>query len=198
LLDSGAAVTILGNNSHSHLVDCTLHQDDRISMTAAGGQALNSIGYMNLPVTFEGQFHVIRAYVVPEVETSIILGIDFWRAFQICPKYLGSITLSKRPLAELKLNNAETFINSYVNLIEPQKAIADNVIAQFRSISSEEKGLGRTSLITHRIDTGDAQPIRQRYYRMSPEKQRILTEQVDEMLSLDVIEPVVISSADSK
>lgn len=41
----------------------------------------------------------------------------------------------------------------------------------------------------HTIDTGDTEPIRQRYYRMSPEKRKIITEQVDEMLSLDVIEP---------
>lgn len=61
-------------------------------MIAAGGQSLKSIGYINLSITFEGQFHVIRAYVVPQVENSIILGVDFWRIFKICPKYLGSIT----------------------------------------------------------------------------------------------------------
>lgn len=189
LLDSGAAVSILGNNSHKHLADCTLHQDSKINMIAAGGQELKSIGYINLPVTFEGQYHIIKAFVVPEVETSIILGVDFWRAFQICPKYLGSITLSKTSLAEMKISRKESFINSYDFLIDSQKAIADNVISQFKSISTEEKGLGRTNLIVHRIDTGDAQPIRQRYYRMSPEKQRILLEQVDEMLALDVVEP---------
>jgi hypothetical protein len=189
LLDSGAAVSIVGNNAHQHLVDCTLQQGDHISMVAAGGQSLNSIGYMHLPITFEGQFHIIKAYVVPEVETSIILGIDFWRAFQICPKYLDSITLSESPLAELKVTNPDSFINSYDNLTQSQRSIADNVIAQFKAVSMEEKGLGRTNLISHKIDTGDAQPVRQRYYRMSPEKQRILVEQVDEMLSLDVIEP---------
>lgn len=158
-------------------------------MIAAGGQSLETLGYIHLPVTFEGQFHIIKAYVVPEIETSIILGVDFWRAFRICPNYIGSITMSNAPLAEIKAGSDEPFINSYDNLLASQKAIADNVIAQFRSISTEEKGLGRTNLICHRIDTGDAQPIRQRYYRMSPERQRILIEQVDEMLSLDVVEP---------
>lgn len=158
-------------------------------MVAAGGQNLKSLGYINLPVSFQGQFHIIKTYVVPEVETPIILGIDFWRAFQICPKYLDSITMSGTSLAEVKVNTDETFIHSYDNLLDSQKSIADNVIAQFKSISTEEKGLGRTNLISHHIDTGDAQPIRQRYYRMSPEKQRILVEQVDEMLALDVVEP---------
>lgn len=188
LLDSGAAVTILGNNCHKHLTDCTLHQDHNINMVAAGGQYLKSIGYINLPITFEGQYHLIKAYVVPEVDTSIILGVDFWRAFQICPKFIGSVKLSENSLSEIKVNSSDTFIHSYDNLTAPQKVIGDTIITQFKSISTEEKGLGRTDLISHRIDTGDAQPIRQRYYRMSPEKQRILTEQVDEMLALDVVE----------
>lgn len=158
-------------------------------MVAADGHSLKSIGFMNLSILFEGQFHLIKAYVVPQVETAVILGIDFWRAFKICPKFLNSVTLSDTSLSDIKSNNNTTFIHSYDSLSDPQKPIADNVIAQFKSISAEEKGLGRTHLIAHRIDTGDAQPIRQRYYRLSPEKQRILIEQVDEMLSLDVIEP---------
>lgn len=189
LLDSGAAVTVIGNNAHLDIIDCTLQQGVSLPLTAAGNHPLKCIGYMNLPITFEGQFHVITAYVVPEDPTSIILGVDFWRAFNICPKYVGSITLSQSPLDKLNIGNPESFINSYEKLVGSQKSIADNVIAQFKSISMEEKGLGRTNLITHKIDTGDAQPIRQRYYRMSPEKQRILVEQVDEMLSLDVVEP---------
>lgn len=42
----------------------------------------------------------------------------------------------------------------------------------FRNISTERKGLDRTQEITHRIDTGNAEPIRQRYYQMSPNKKK--------------------------
>lgn len=190
-MDSGSAVTILGNNSHLVLLDHGLRlvDDDHITVTAAGGQSLKSVGYMNLPVHFEDVFHIIKAYVVPGIETSLILGIDFWRYFKICPKYLGCITHSSTPLAEISVSNPDVFIHSYENLDDSQKSIADNIISQFHDVSTEVKGLGRTPLISQRIDTGDAPPIRQRYYRMSPEKQRILTEQVDEMLSLDVVEP---------
>ncbi|CAG9790693.1 unnamed protein product [Diatraea saccharalis] len=63
------------------------------------------------------------------------------------------------------------------------------MISQFRNISYEEHGLGRTSLIMHAIDTGHAAPIRQRYYRMSLQKQQILCQQLDEMLEEDDVEP---------
>lgn len=129
--------------------------------------------------------------MVPDIESPLILGVDFWRSFDLCPKLLSSegITFLDSPLSELKVGINDAFIQSYDNLDDSQKLIADNIIEQFKDISTDRKGLGRTNLITHRIDTGDAQPVRQRYYRMSPEKQRILTDQVDEMLSLDVVEP---------
>lgn len=142
---------------------------------------------MNIPLHFENQFHIIEAVVVPQIETPLILGVDFWQKFKICPKYLGSISLGARSTEDEP--KSEIFVHSYDKLNESQKAIADNIIEQFKEISFERKGLGQTTLITHRIDTGDAQPIRQRYYRMSPEKQRILGEQVEEMLALDVVEP---------
>lgn len=190
LLDSGSAITILGNNSHNTLVSrgLKLCTDDTPSIVAAGGQILKSTGYINVPVHLEDQFHIIKSYVVPEVQSSLILGIDFWRAFQLCPKYLGSVDLSNNSLVDLNSNNHQTFIQSYDSLDESQRSIADNVVEQFRDVSFEVKGLGRTHLLTHRIDTGDSPPVRQRYYRLSPEKQKILVEQVDEMLKLDVVE----------
>lgn len=191
LLDSGSAVTILGNNAHTTLTNRghKLFTDDNLLIVAAGGQNLKSLGYLNMPVHFENQFHIIKTYVVPEIQSSLILGIDFWRAFKICPRYLGSLQFNETPLADLKSDNPQTFIHSYDNLNESQKIIADDIIEKFKDISFERKGLGRTQVIAHQIDTGDSPPVRQRYYRLSPEKQKILTNQVDEMLELDVIEP---------
>lgn len=192
LLDSGSVVTIIGNNAHESLLShgLKLVTGEKMSVIAAGGQSLHSIGHINLPITFDGQFHIIKTYVVPGVESSLILGVDFWRAFNLCVKYLGTLKVTKFPLYDLsKSKSPETLIYAYDNLDDSQKAIADNVVNQFKDISFDHKGLGRTHLITHRIDTGDTLPIRQRYYRLSPEKQRILVEQVDEMLALDVVEP---------
>jgi transposase InsO family protein len=192
LLDSGSAVTILGGNAYKVFVrdKLPLQKDLCISLTAAGGQALKSLGYINLPITFENQFHIIKAHVVPDVNTDLILGIDFWRQFKILPKHLDSITLTSNvPHIDSLMTDALSHVHGYDNLSSSEKSLADDVIAQFEQISSEQKGLGVTTLTTHRIDTGDALPIRQRYYRMSPEKQRVLVEQVDEMLALDVIEP---------
>lgn len=192
LLDSGSAVTIIGNGAHQALErqGLKINVEHCISVTAAGGQSMKSRGYMCLPLHFQKQFHIIKAYIVPEVKTNLILGIDFWRMFNILPNYLNCISFSNAAISNDQVKTSETtFIHGYDYLSVAEKSIADNIITQFEDISAERKGLGKTHLITHHLDTGDAQPIRQRYYRMSPEKQKILVEQVDEMLMLDVIEP---------
>lgn len=193
LLDSGAAISIIGNHYYNDVIKftCALQKDDNISIVAAGGQVLRSVGYVNLQIQFENSSDTIKAYVVPDVDTPLILGIDFWRKFKLCPKYIGSLNKTGAPNSSTDrlMNEKSTHVTSYMKLDSYQRVIADDVIERFKAISYEERGLGRTNLITHRIDTGDAIPIRQRYYRMSPEKSRIINEQVQEMLQLDVIEP---------
>lgn len=188
LLDSGAALTLIGEDVSRILLrnNYTL-MTDNINIQVANGQTLKTLGYINLPIAFDNQVHIIKGYVVPEVQPSLILGIDFWRQFRLCPKYLGSLQIATNHDESNNINPSK--IQSYQNLNLSQKLIADDVIEQYKNISFERKGLGRTHLIKHRINTGDSPPIRQRYYRLSPEKQQILVQQLDEMLSLDVVEP---------
>lgn len=188
-MDSGSAITILGNGAHVHLLDrgLIMHEDNITTVQAAGGQLLQCIGYIFLPIKFDNQLHIIKAFVIPSVTSNLILGVDFWRDFGICRKYLSTLEFTENKTDFINEESSK-HLHGYDNLTETERRLADNVIEQFKNISFERKGLGVTSLITHNIDTGDAQPIRQRYYRMSPEKQRILVEQVDEMLSLDVVE----------
>jgi len=49
-------------------------------------------------------------------------------------------------------------------------------------------GLGKTNLMEHIIDTGDAEPIKQRHYPVSPAVQKLVEVELDRMLDMDVIE----------
>ena len=51
--------------------------------------------------------------------------------------------------------------------------------------------MGRTSLVQHVIDTGDATPIKQRPYRVSPDVKKEIDRQVDEMLEKGIIQKSV-------
>lgn len=193
LLDTGSSTTIIGNGSHVHLLEAglELRECSTVQFVAAGGEKLNSIGVLYLPVKFNDQTHTLEVYIVPNIKHSLILGMDFWRLFGLFPKHLDSFIYYKDSDAifTTELDQQSQNLHSYDHLTNEQKLTVDSLITQFYDISYEAKGLGRTNLITHAIDTGDAAPIRQRYYRMSPVKQRNLVEQLDQMLSEDVVEP---------
>ena len=110
------------------------------------------------------------------------LGIDFVRAFN-----LGNDLFSDRSLSIRKesLNEMDCDDNTHqINLNEQKKL--DEAINSFLSYS--KSGLGRTSLVTHVIDTGEHKPIRQRHFAISPAIEMLLFEEIDRMLSLGVIE----------
>jgi hypothetical protein len=48
---------------------------------------------------------------------------------------------------------------------------------------------GRTSVITHRIDTGEASPIKQRFYRTSYQNQLFIKEEIQRLLAAGLIRP---------
>lgn len=48
--------------------------------------------------------------------------------------------------------------------------------------------MGRTKLINHGIDVGEAKPIKQRFYPVSPAVEKVMFREIDRMLALGVIE----------
>lgn len=55
--------------------------------------------------------------------------------------------------------------------------------------SKNDSDLGRTNLITHSIDTGDAKPIKQQPYWVPFKQHEIIKEEVDKMLEKGIIHP---------
>ena len=53
----------------------------------------------------------------------------------------------------------------------------------------ENDQFGRTNVITHSIDTGDATPIKQRFYRTSYKNQEFIKEEIDRLLKSGLIQP---------
>jgi hypothetical protein len=190
LLDSGSSLTILGNNSHLDLLKkgYSLSKSCPLSVATANNHKLQSLGYIDLLMTFNNQTHAIRAYAFPEIHPSIILGVDFWKTFNLIPELLKPTIFDNVQCNTITSDTGK--ILTYEALSTEQKDIAADIIARFKQISFEEKGeLGKTHLICHKIDTGNSPPVRQRCYRLSPEKQRALTNEVDKMLGWKVIEP---------
>ena len=74
----------------------------------------------------------------------------------------------------------------------PEKAQLLSLINEYRdNFATSPEELGRTGLVTHKIDTGDQPPIRQRPYRVSHQQRTIIEEHVTDMLNRGIIQPSV-------
>ena len=67
-----------------------------------------------------------------------------------------------------------------------------NLFQRYRDVFPfSDDQLGRTSLVQHTIDTGDAMPIKQRPYRTTPGNKQEIDRQVDDMLQRGIIQESV-------
>lgn len=75
------------------------------------------------------------------------------------------------------------------NLNPTQKQILLAFLNKHRSVfATELSELGNCAVQSHRIETGDAFPVRQRFYRQSPEVNAEMNRQLEEMLEANIIE----------
>ena len=85
---------------------------------------------------------------------------------------------------------------SHTNLNEEQQAQLADLLESNRDVfATTDHELGHTTLVQHYIDTGEAQPIRQQLYRVSPAVRNRINEHVDKMLEHGTIQPSVSSWA---
>ena len=74
------------------------------------------------------------------------------------------------------------------NLTSAENRCLNLLLDQYSDIfASSSSDLGRTSIIRHKIDTGDARPIKQPPYRVSQTQKAEIENQIETMLSQDVI-----------
>lgn len=186
LLDSGANCTFMGKNGWKILqtLEIKLDCSKAVSCTVANSESCHCIGTISVPVKLRDVVKIISIYVVPSLRHELILGTDFWRAMGIVPElrrgeWYFSTTCPPNPVLN-KLTAAEDLTDSQKLLIDE---IVDKHFAKY-----EPNKLGRTSLVKHSIIT-DSEPIKQRYYPVSPYKQRQIDAELDNMLDAGVVEP---------
>lgn len=68
-----------------------------------------------------------------------------------------------------------------------KQQLLDSIIKMFPNFYKQ--GLGRTKLVVHKIDVGNATPVKQRFYPVSPAVEKHMFTEIDRMLALRFIEP---------
>lgn len=171
LLDSGANKSVIGGSLALKIV---LNNPDfhklNSSVRTADGQRQTVAGTITVSLTYNSKQSDFEFLVVPSIRENVICGMDFWDKFGI------SINSAIR-IDQITYENSED--SPMLELTVSQKSKLQSVIDFFPSFDKE--GLGLTRLIEHSIDTADAKPIKQRFYPLSPAKEKLLCLEIDRM-----------------
>lgn len=179
LLDSGAHRSILGADAQHLIKLCQLKLlPTNVELVTASGQKLSVKGCVNLPISFNGTIKLVETLVVPNLKQKLILGLDFWKAFQIVPSILPT------SVEELEIHTPA------LELTPDQQSQLEEVKAQFKI--AEEGRLDTTSLICHRIEIAEdvrkKPAVRINPFPTSPKRQEQINKELDRMLEAGIIE----------
>lgn len=175
LLDSGAQSSVVGRGfvEMIQLLGIPTKHANTAVKTADG--TLHVIEMLaELPILFNGHEATLQVLVAPNISRDLILGMDFWETFRIRPVICESIERCK---------------------VVPVSDSCDLSVKEAKQLSevlskmpfSREGELSKTNLITHTINTGNAVPIKQRQYIVSPYIQKEINLEIDRLLSKGVI-----------
>jgi hypothetical protein len=183
LLDSGSSITLLGTGG-VELVDklgLTIF-DKAVKVSTADGANHTVLGYVDIPFYYNEKLQVLPTLMVPSIKQKLILGMDFWKAFDIRPEIheinevVGEETVSQSEDEEPEHTLTETQRNQLNEAIKKFK-VADDVT------------LGYTHLLEHTINTANATPVYVRPYVYSPCMEGKIQAEIERMYRAGTIAP---------
>lgn len=186
LLDSGSNSTLIGGKGWDLLKSIGLVSLEKCSMqvTVANGQKCDCLGILRVPVKLRDKERLVDILVVPDLPHTLILGIDFWRRMGIVPDLRSG---------EWQFSNSDNInlaaievLKSRSSLTSEEALVLDKLVNDVFNYMGTT--LGCTTLVEHKIIT-DSEPIKQRYYPVSPAMMQHIDVELKDMLSKGIIEP---------
>lgn len=97
LLDSGASVSVLGSGSLEFLKENNIKYQKMFSFVETADGNNNKVeGYVKLPIKIGQTIETILFCIVPILKGKIYLGIDFFKKFNLIPRFkIGEISVPK-------------------------------------------------------------------------------------------------------
>ncbi|KAI5697583.1 hypothetical protein M8J75_012650 [Diaphorina citri] len=192
IVDSGAS----GNFVRSDRVDALpVEPVDFQALLADNKGALAITGKLSLDIEIKGHSYRLIFYSCPELSHDAILGQPFLNQVQAIMDYtrrcitLGTASRNQVYWQEPAFRDEDYQVPPGVvdHIPDPVKTDLLNLFHRHRSVFND-RVLGHTGLIVHKIQLTDPRPFKQYPYKYSPQKRQIIKTIVRELEALDVIE----------
>lgn len=155
MLDSGASSTIINSKEIIEKHRFRVHPIN-ISIKTADETAYACEGIVMIPYTFQGYTNVVPTLLVPQISRTLILGIDFWKAFSITPAIVSTESITRLELDESTQNEQLHVIETY---FEEQEEIVFTIESVEPRIIQELKQEEDTSLELPSLETPEDEPL---------------------------------------
>lgn len=209
-LDTGASISAVRADMVSEVVKCLEKVQPWTAppVQLANNTACSPTGIVWLNIGFQGQHFYHRFVVIPNLSSSLILGMDFMLRASVSihiPSRTVTVGESSSQLYDealpewMEAPEAESlmFLDVCPSILEEKVDLAclqggqkEQLLSLLKDFWSLFDGhLGHTSMAEHVINTGDAKPVHLPPYRTSPAKKQIIEEQIQLMLEQNIIEP---------
>lgn len=185
LLDSGSNRTLVSKDGSEILLGLGLELNTscQTTCTVADGNTCTTVGTIRTPIRLINKVYILDILVVPNLSSTLILGMDFWLSMDVIPDlrndawYFGD-----------EKNVIVSGIQSDDTLNSEQRRQLNNLLQQkFTQMGS---GIGFTTIAEHEIVVEPGtRPIKQRYYPVSPAKQALIDTELKKMLDSGIVEP---------
>lgn len=110
LLDSGAGVSVMSDlnivKSHGFKI-----LNSNVKICTADDTEHTCLGYVNIPYTLANDTRVVPTLIVPGIKKPLILGMNFWKAFQIRPMISSNNRIEELELTWTSDIREKTIIN---------------------------------------------------------------------------------------
>lgn len=94
LLDTGANVSCLGSDLARHdFSSYKEFQEFKSFVKTADGKHQKVHGYLDVDIMFRNRTQKLRILIVPSISQRLVLGLDFWRSFNLAPDIFDSIVM---------------------------------------------------------------------------------------------------------
>ena len=182
LLDSGSSATLVSEDLvRRHKILSSTRQ-----LISANGSRINAIGQAFVSIALSKQTAaVMKVDVVRGLAFDCILGVDGLSTLNVTLQF-GKMKAPMEKDEELIINSISD-VEIGADLSTERKRGLNKLLHQF--VDLFDGTLGRTSVVKHRIRTGDRGPVKKRPYRLPLAKQKVVTEQVQSMLDKGIILP---------
>lgn len=92
LLDTGANVSCIGGDlAKTDFTKYPTFNRCKSFVKTADGKRQNILAWIDVTITFKEKTSNLKIFIIPTISQRLILGIDFWKSFQLLPNFTRSL-----------------------------------------------------------------------------------------------------------